>query len=108
MRATLLVATFLAAAAGCVGASGGQTPPGAGDRSGAAAEGYPSLRSVPRGADANTDPAYWARAEAELKAAGEAMRAHPRAQALVAPDPADFLEQARRDLEESRGAHQPN
>jgi hypothetical protein len=103
MRAALLVATLLVGAAACAGSSNGETP--AADAQG----GFPDLRSVPQGSDANTDAAYWARIEADLIAAGSEMRAHPRAQpATESENPSAFLDEARRELEESRQSHEPN
>ena len=105
MRAFIVVASLLAAVAGCVGSSGGQTP---GDQQGADL-GFPSLREVPRDTIANTDAAHWAQVQAEVLAAGAAMRASPRAQPTAdAETPADFVEGARRDLEQARQAHEPS
>lgn len=102
MRALVLFVGLSAGLIACAGPSGGQTP-------GADSEqGFPSLRDVPRATDANVDPAYWARIEAELIATGREVRAHPRAQpAPQTETPADFIEEARRDLEEARQAHEP-
>jgi hypothetical protein len=99
MRAILLVATLLAGLGGCA-----STPQSA--ESGEAASGFPELRDVPTGTIANTDPAYWAQAEADLVAAGEQVRAHPRAQPGASEDPAAFIDEARRDLEQARQAHE--
>lgn len=73
-----------------------------------AAEGstYPSLRDVPRHADANTNAAHWAALEQDVKEAAIAMRASPRAEPATAEqDPAAFVDEARRDLETARDAH---
>ena len=78
-------------------------------RSAEADAGYPSLRSVPTGTSANTDPAYWAGIEADLLAARAALQSNPRSQPASATEsPAQFLDQAREDLEETRQSHDPN
>lgn len=70
---------------------------------------YPSLRDVPSGTSANTDAAHWAAVEAELLAEAQAMRNSPRAQPATATEsPAEFLDEARDDLEETRQSHEPN
>lgn len=70
---------------------------------------FPSLRDVPATSIANTDATYWAAVEAEMLAAGAAVRSNPRAQPVTAEeDPALFLEQAREELERARQAHEPN
>ncbi|MBL8536481.1 MAG: hypothetical protein JNM59_03670 [Hyphomonadaceae bacterium] len=101
MRAAIIVATLVAALAGCASAPAGAQQ-GAGDD----ASGFPSLRGIPTTTDANTDAAYWSSAENELIAAGAAVRAHPRAQPTeTSEDPAAFVEEARRDLERARQSH---
>lgn len=86
-----------------MGVSRGETP----DSVAGVDTDFPSLRTVPRETTANTDPAYWARVEAEIKAAAQAALSHPRAQDTPSEDAAAFIEQARRDLEAARAAHQP-
>lgn len=100
MRAVILAVGLVAGLAGCASA---------GDDALVQAEGgYPSLRDVPRTSDANVDPAYWARVERDLVAAGQAVKTHPRAApAAEGEDPAAFLEDARRELEETRQSHEP-
>jgi hypothetical protein len=67
---------------------------------------YPSLRDVPRTTVANTDAAHWQTVEQEVVAAGQEMRANPRAEpASAGQDPAVFVDEARRDLETARDAH---
>jgi hypothetical protein len=107
MRLAMLAATLVFGLAGC--ASSDNAPAWFDERSAEEDSSYPSLREVPRGTIANTDAAHWAALEAELRTAGQAVKAHPRAQpATQAEDPAAFLEEARRDLEEARQAHEPN
>lgn len=78
------------------------TPEGAPDR------GFPDLHDVPRGTIANTDAAYWAQQEAELLAAGAAMKANPRAApASEVEDAGGFIERAREELEAARESHTP-
>jgi|CXWL01.1.fsa_nt_gi predicted lipid-binding transport protein (Tim44 family) len=95
---------------GCVGASEGQTPAWFAARQTAEEEGYPSLRDVPRTSTANTDVDHWSAAEADLMAAGAALKAHPRAQQPTSAeqDPAAFMQEARGALEAARLAHEPN
>jgi hypothetical protein len=102
MRAAIVLAALAGLLAGCISAPEGATPEWAD------ASGYPGLREVPRETIANTDADYWAAAEAELKEAGEAVRSHPRAQPASATEsPEQFLEEARRELEETRLSHEP-
>ncbi|MEZ6021895.1 MAG: hypothetical protein R3C16_00350 [Hyphomonadaceae bacterium] len=91
---------------GCVSAPA-NAPEWFSERNEQAAGDYPSLREVPRGTSANTNAAYWDRVEAEVVAAGEAVRANPRSEPAPDTDPADFIEEAREDLEETRQAHTP-
>lgn len=101
MRAAIVLATLVAGLAGCASAPG--TPDWAD------AEGFPSLRDVPRGTDANTDPAYWAAIETNLTQLGQQVRSHPRSEpASETQSPEAFLAEARRELEETRLAHEPN
>ena len=68
--------------------------------------GFPALRDVPLQHSANTDPAHWDAVLAEVMAAGEALKAHPRAELGVAPENPDaFLEQAQQDLQRTRDSH---
>ncbi|HYD85910.1 MAG TPA: hypothetical protein VEA80_00400 [Vitreimonas sp.] len=98
MRLGLLAAAFGLALAGCASAETAANDPS-----------YPSLRDVPTGTDANTDPAHWAELEAELLAAREALQSHPRAAPASATEsPAEFLDEAREDIEEARQSHEPN
>lgn len=76
------------------------------ERDAAEAGTYPSLRDVPRSTIANTNAAHWSAVERDVTAAGEAMRANPRAEpATPDQDPAAFVDAARRDLEAARDAH---
>ena len=108
MRSALVAATLALGLGGCV-AGGGEVPEWFSQRSAEADAGYPSLRSVPTGTDANTNAAHWAQVETDVVAAGQAVRSHPRAApATETQDPAAFLEEARQDLEETRQSHAPN
>lgn len=102
-------------AAGCVAlfvsgcASAGPLPADIAAQAESIPDTYPELTDVPRISDANTDSAYWAQVQAELLAAGQTVRANPRSQPVTAADdPALFLEEARRDIEEARQSHEPN
>jgi hypothetical protein len=106
MRAAILVASLLTGVAGC--ASAGETPDWLAERAAAADEACPSLRDVPRTHDANVDPAHWAAVQRDLIAAGQAVKNSPRAAPASATEaPEQFLEEARRDLEETRQSHTP-
>ncbi len=101
MRAALVLALLVVGAAGCASAENTAATEAEG--------GFPALTSVPRDTDAITDPRYWARVEADVLAAGEALRANPRAEPATAQqNPALFLDEAREDLEETRQSHEPN
>jgi len=103
MRAPAVIAAFVLAVAGCASA---EDPSGA--PAGTPVEGFPSLRDVPRVVEANTDAAHWQAVEADLLAAGEALRQSPRAQPpSPSDDPTAFLEEARRVLEQTRQAREP-
>jgi hypothetical protein len=68
--------------------------------------GYPSLHSVPRTYTANTDLAHWAAVQADVEAAGQALRADPRSQWTPVDDPNAFIADARAVLERTRLAHE--
>lgn len=95
MRAAIVATTLVLGLAGCAGAQDDSD--------------FPSLREVPRGSLANTDAAHWAAVEADLSAAGQEVRSHPRsAPAAATQSPAEFLDEAREDLDEARQSHDPN
>lgn len=99
----IATAAFLA---GCVSAPD-NAPAWFNERDQAADNTYPSLRDVPRQSIANTDPRHWRGVEAEIVAAGAALRAHPRSAPASEgeQDPATFIEDARRELDQARDAH---
>jgi hypothetical protein len=103
MRKLLLVLALAVGA--CVSSPEGATPDWAD------AGGYPSLRDVPAGGtSATTDPAHWQAVEAEMLAARQQVQANPRSQDTAAApveDPNAFIEEARREIEETRNAHNP-
>jgi len=100
----LVIATALG---GCVSAPG-RSPAWFGEREAALGDDYPSLRDIPTGTIANVDQRYWASVEADVVAAGAAMKAHPRAAPPTGEEtPAEFIEEAREDLESTRQAHTP-
>jgi hypothetical protein len=93
--------------AGCVSAPE-RAPSWYAEREAALESGYPSLREVPRSSTANVDQRHWNQVEAELLAAGQQMKDNPRAApASEGQDPQAFIDEARRDLEETRQAHEP-
>jgi hypothetical protein len=103
MRAALVLTVLAIGLGGCVNTTMGDTPEWAD------ASGYPSLRDVPTGGtSATTDPRHWQAVEADLLAARAAVQANPRSQdTAVTEDPQAFLDDARRDLEETRNSHNP-
>ncbi len=108
MRAGILAGVSIILTLGAC-ASAGETPAWLAEREAAAPDSFPDLQSVPRTSDANTDAAYWERLQAELSAAGREVRANPRSTpATPEQDPSVFLEDARRELEETRLSHEPN
>jgi hypothetical protein len=109
MRGTIVLAALagLVGLGGCINTSG-ETPEWFSERSAENDASYPSLRSVPRTNDANTNAAYWAAVEADVVAAGAVVKNNPRAApASQTESPAEFLEEARQDLEETRQSHEP-
>lgn len=107
MRLAIVAATLVIGLAGC--ASAENAPAWFAERSAENDASFPSLRSVPTGSLANTDAGHWAAVEADLRAAGEALRASPRAEPAAATQtPEAFLDEARQDLEEARQSHDPN
>lgn len=107
MRLGLAAIVLTTAVSGCVSAS--QAPAWFEQQSAVEDASYPTLRSVPRETIANTDQAHWEAVEADLVAAGQALKSNPRAAPASATEsPAEFLEEAREDLEESRQSHEPN
>lgn len=109
MRKGVAAILGLAALAACASAPPSDAPAWYGEATQDAGAGYPSLRDVPRTTVANTDMAYWEAMKADLMAAGEALRSHPRAApAVLSDESAAFVEQARQELEAARQAHDPN
>jgi hypothetical protein len=109
MRGTIALAALagLFGLGGCINSTV-ETPEWFSERSAENDSSYPSLRSVPRTNDANTDAAHWAAVEADVMAAGEAVKSNPRAApAAQTETPAEFLDEAREDLEETRQSHEP-
>jgi hypothetical protein len=102
MRAAVLVG--LLALSGCLSSSG-EAPAWINETQAEAEGGYPSLRDVPRTTVANTDAAHWAQVEADLLAAREALKNHPRAEQAPPQNTDEFVNQALEELDESRQAH---
>ena len=106
MRAVIAATTLVLGLAGC--ATSSDAPDWFAERSAQDDGGFPSLREVPRGHLANTDAEHWATVEADLRAAGEALRTSPRAAPASAVEtPEEFLDEAREDLDEARESHDP-
>jgi hypothetical protein len=103
----LFLASALALGA-CVGGNAGQQPAWFAEEVAADERGYPSLREVPTTTIADTNQERWEEARRELMEAAQALRAHPRAQPAEGESPATFVEEARRELEETRQSHEPN
>lgn len=109
MRGQLITAALLGASilGACASSGSGEEPAWFAEREAGLQQSFPSLRDVPRTTSANTDAAYWAGVEQDLAAAGAEMRNNPRSQpATAADDPNIFLEEARRELERARLAHE--
>jgi hypothetical protein len=109
MRGTIALAVLagLISLGGCINTQA-ETPEWFAQRSAENDDAYPSLRSVPRTNDANTDQAHWDALEADLVAAGQEVRSNPRsAPASQAEQPEEFLEEAQQDLEQARQSHTP-
>jgi hypothetical protein len=110
MRGTIATAAVagLLSLGGCISASS-EAPAWFAERSAASDASYPSLRDVPDAVTANTSTSHWNAVQADLTAAGQAVKAHPRSEpATPGQDPNAFLEEARQDLEETRLSHEPN
>ncbi len=103
MRAAAVLAGLFALG-GCISSSG-QAPDWFNEAQAEAEGGYPSLRDVPQRTTANTNPAYWARVEADLVRAREELKNNPRAEPAPPANSDAFVEEAREVLEESRQAH---
>ena len=107
--AAVLAAAALAGASACASAdSSPQAPEPAWleQQARTAGSGYPSLHDVPRTHMSNTDQSHWDAVRADVVAAGQAMKANPRA--AVGPpaeDPNAFLADAQEDLEQTRDSH---
>ena len=103
MRAAAVLAGLLALS-GCASSSG-EASSWIDERAAEAEGGYPSLRDVPRGTTANTDPAHWAAVEADLMQAKAELENNPRNEPAPPQGADEFVNQAREELEESRDAH---
>jgi hypothetical protein len=69
---------------------------------------YPNLHDVPRTNTANTDAQHWARVQAQVTAAGQAMRADPRNEPAPPQDPNAFITDAQNAIDQTRDVHSPN
>lgn len=68
--------------------------------------GYPDLRSVPQNHLANTDRTHWADVRSDVMTAMSTLKDNPRSEYGAPPeDPAQFLEDARQVLIETRDSH---
>lgn len=109
MRGTIALAALggLLGLGGCINTRV-DTPEWFAQRSAENDDAYPSLHSVPRTNDAETDQTHWNAVEAEMLAAGQAVRTNPRSEpATQVQAPEEFLEEAQQDLEQARQSHQP-
>jgi hypothetical protein len=98
-----LVLALAVGVGACVSSPEGAAPDWADTR------GYPSLHEVPAGGtSATTDARHWRALERELLAARRRVESNPRSQDTPAvEDPNAFIEEARREIEETRNAHNP-
>lgn len=103
MRGAFVLAALVIGLGGCVSTPASEAPEWAD------AGGFPSLREVPLGGtSANTDQAHWTAVEADLLAARQQLLANPRSQNTGSTeDPQQFLDEARREVEATRNAHNP-
>jgi hypothetical protein len=69
---------------------------------------YPNLHDVPRGNNAETDPTHWAAVQADVEAAGQALRADPRSQPGPPDDPNAIINDAHNAIDQTRDSHGPN
>lgn len=105
-KGAIVVGLAALALGGCASSSAG-APAWFQQRTAEQDSSYPSLRSVPRSYDANTDQQHWNAVEQETLAAAAELRANPRAQYGEPPeDPATFVEDARQILEATRQSHE--
>ncbi|MGE0595209.1 MAG: hypothetical protein AB7P07_02505 [Hyphomonadaceae bacterium] len=106
MKLSVLVASAALSLAAAACANTENTPEWALEGAAGSAPGYPDFSAVPTAIDANTNPAYWSGVENELMAARAELQANPRAEYGPPPeDPAEFLAEAREDLEATRDSH---
>lgn len=109
MRAMLIAAASLSlGAAGC--ASAGDAPEWFAERSAESDNSYPSLRSVPREHQADVDSRRWANIARDLRRQRSIMDSNERSEPAPPASAAaaeDFVEEAQRDLEETRASHGP-
>lgn len=100
----LVLASLAASASACASEPEFETPAWfAAKEAELNAQGAPSLANIPRGTDANTDPAHWAEVRRAMEAAAAKVddpRSAPPAAATIT-DPA-FEAQARQELEATR------
>lgn len=79
-RAICSVLAVAAALSACASAPETETPAWFQERQAELdAQGAPPLQGIPRGTEAQTDPAYWNSLDQDLAAVEAAMKAHPRA-----------------------------
>jgi hypothetical protein len=103
MRVALIVLALATGLGACVNTPGGDAPEWAD------VEGFPNLHEVPQsGTSATTDAAHWQAVEADLLAARQQLQANPRAQdPTTVEDPNAFIDEARREIEQTRNSHNP-
>ena len=107
VRRSLAPAAFMlgAALAGCA-SSVEPAPAWLTEGATEAAPGYPNLADVPRQHLVNTDATYWRGVNADVMAARQDLLDNPRAQYVPLEEaPAEFLEDAREALAETRDSH---
>lgn len=107
MRIAATMLFIAVAAAGCSSTPKNQ-PAWVQERLANIPETYPSLHDVPRGNNANTDQAHWNVVQADVQAAGQAMRADPRSQPAPPDDPNAFINDAHTAIDATRDSHGPN
>jgi hypothetical protein len=109
MRAAALgILVGALAAAACAGGAPKDQPAWVTQRLSGVENTYPNLHDVPRANDVNTNAQHWAEVQADVQAAGQAMRADPRDQPAPPNDAQTFINDAHTAIDQTRQTHDPN
>ena len=105
--AAIVLLLGVLAAAGCSGTPKDQ-PAWVTARLATVGNTYPNLHDVPRTNNADTNAQHWAEVQADVTAAGAAMRADPRNQPAPPADANAFINDAQSAIDQTRQSHDPN